>query len=226
MSAPQQVLFGINQNQDSTLLTGILAYWKFDESSGNATDSSGNSETLTNIGTMTFVSGKINNGIQSASGKNMQKTADNIGLSSGGDYSWSFWVNFSAFTSGYVFRHRTASGANRDNLVYVSGSGEVRMYASGNEITDSGLSTSTWYHFVVTKTGTTFELFTNTVSQGTTTQGTSGAALNQISIGGDIDGSTSLLTGVIDEFGVWDRALSSAEISELYNGGSGNQYPF
>lgn len=32
--------------------------------------------------------------------------------------------------------------------------------------------------------------------------------------------------GNIDEFGVWSRALSGAEITELYNGGAGIQYPY
>ena len=32
--------------------------------------------------------------------------------------------------------------------------------------------------------------------------------------------------GLMDEVGIWTRALSGAEISELYNSGSGLQYPF
>ena len=43
------------------LNTNILASWKFDESSGNASDSSGNGKTLTNINTIAYVAGKVNN---------------------------------------------------------------------------------------------------------------------------------------------------------------------
>lgn len=43
------------------LNTNILASWKFDESSGNATDSSGNGKTLTNTNSISYVSGKVNN---------------------------------------------------------------------------------------------------------------------------------------------------------------------
>ena len=42
--------------------TNNLAYWKFDEASGNATDATNNSLTLTNNGTATFGAGLINNG--------------------------------------------------------------------------------------------------------------------------------------------------------------------
>jgi hypothetical protein len=32
--------------------------------------------------------------------------------------------------------------------------------------------------------------------------------------------------GQIDEVGIWSRALSSTEVTKLYNGGAGLQYPF
>jgi hypothetical protein len=32
--------------------------------------------------------------------------------------------------------------------------------------------------------------------------------------------------GEIDEVGIWSRALTSGEISDLYNSGSGLSYPF
>jgi hypothetical protein len=32
--------------------------------------------------------------------------------------------------------------------------------------------------------------------------------------------------GIIDEVGIWDKVLSQAEVTELYNGGAGLQYPF
>ena len=35
-----------------------------------------------------------------------------------------------------------------------------------------------------------------------------------------------LLAGSIDEAGIWSRALSGTEITELYNAGAGITYPF
>jgi hypothetical protein len=32
--------------------------------------------------------------------------------------------------------------------------------------------------------------------------------------------------GSIDEVGIWSRALTSSEVTSLYNSGSGRQYPF
>lgn len=51
--------FGPDQ---SYLSNGLVGYWKMDESSGDATDYSGNSITLTNNSSTTFVGGKFGNG--------------------------------------------------------------------------------------------------------------------------------------------------------------------
>jgi len=40
------------------------------------------------------------------------------------------------------------------------------------------------------------------------------------------DVATTEWDGVIDELGIWDRVLSASEVTELYNSGSGFQYPF
>lgn len=43
----------------------------------------------------------------------------------------------------------------------------------------------------------------------------------------DSDGSPNRhFSGAIDEAGIWSRALSSAEISELYNAGAGRSYSY
>ena len=39
------------------------------------------------------------------------------------------------------------------------------------------------------------------------------------------NGSASYASGIIDEVGVWNRELTSIEVTELYNSGAGKQYP-
>ena len=50
------------QHQHNMALIPTKAYYKLDESSGNAADATGNGYTLTNNGTTTYTTGKINNG--------------------------------------------------------------------------------------------------------------------------------------------------------------------
>ena len=39
-------------------------------------------------------------------------------------------------------------------------------------------------------------------------------------------GASQYFAGTIDEVGIWSRALTSTEVTSLYNGGAGFQYPF
>ena len=47
---------------------------------------------------------------------------------------------------------------------------------------------------------------------------------NKINIGRDNNGVESYFNGTIDEFGIWNRSLTGAEIVALYNGGAGIPY--
>ena len=74
-----------------SLTTNLVSYWKLDESSGNAADSVG-SNTLTNTGTATYGTGKINNGIVL---NGSSQYAVNTSLSSSisnSSYSVSAWI--------------------------------------------------------------------------------------------------------------------------------------
>ena len=71
------------------ILDNIRAAYKLDESSGNAADSSGNGNTLTNNGTVTYVTGKINNAalFDNTTSKNLD-FAGNLGFAGGGTRTW------------------------------------------------------------------------------------------------------------------------------------------
>lgn len=51
--------YGLNINNADIASTNLVAWWKMNESSGNPADSSGNSNTLTNGNTATFVTGIV-----------------------------------------------------------------------------------------------------------------------------------------------------------------------
>jgi hypothetical protein len=58
-----------------------------------------------------------------------------------------------------------------------------------------------------------------------TTVGSISSTNNGFDIGDRSNGSFPF-NGSVDEFGIWKRALTSAEISSLYNSGNGLKYPF
>jgi len=218
----------------SSLLTNLSAYWKLDESSGAPQDSSGAGKHMTNVGTMPFGSAKINNGVlPDGTNRMVALQGDALGFtSSSQSMSWNFWVKASSWTT-YVCQITTTAGAGLNTLVY-GASGAAKYYIGGNEITSSSLSTGVWYMFTLVKTGTTYEFFVNTTSQGTITNGSQTASSNTaLALGCNtndggvtVTGSPMGSTSGLDEAGVWSKALSSAEITALYNSGAGLSYPF
>jgi hypothetical protein len=216
----------------TTLANGLVAYWKMDESTGNAVDEL-SSLTLTNqgAGTASFVPGKINNGLSTNSFDQW------LGVSSGGtsvdlantDVTINTWVKYAAGNSAMGIGIYGVDNTHRSYLFY----GDT-TYLSwwGNPTTAtvswSG-STATWYMLTVTYNTTNGDVkfYVNGVQQDSTQTAPTGAPTGNddlFTVGG-WNGSSNF-AGITDEVGVWNRQLTQAEITQLYNSGSGNQYPF
>lgn len=222
------------------LTDNISAYWKLDESSGNASDSV-SSYTLTNNGTTPYASAKINNGIDFGT-TNTTKWLSNANAiadtSTSNAYSVSFWVNIrTAPSSGQeqvLFDLQKAVG-RQHQLRYINASGtlKIRFLNYDGSATDTfdttkTLTAGTWYHFVVTKTVNSVAIYiSNTsLSSHTLTKTGSSAGVNVTSFGRHGSASFGYATAYMDEIGIWSRVLTSDEITALYNSGSGSQYPF
>jgi Concanavalin A-like lectin/glucanases superfamily len=223
------------------LIDNLVSYYKLDEASGNRADSHG-SNTLTDVNSVLGVTGKINNGadFETSSTQSLTITdASQSGLDITGSMSLSFWMNLeTAIPSAgnqYEIASKTAfaSGNYGWDLYLLNQGGAQRLYfaqsANGTSFTQPfwsfSPSTSTWYHIVVVQTvGTNVELYINGTSQGT-----GSAVASNFNNNGNFylaRGFSNNLDGILDEFGIWSRALTSAEVTSLYNAGAGLAYPF
>jgi len=215
------------------LTDNLLAYWKLDESSGNAVDSVG---TNTGVNTsVTYAAGKINNGAV-FNGSAYLTVARNASIEPVNAISIAMWVNISSTSN---FQMLIAKGENAGD----TRSWELRCNGTTTQLqmqgrrsdagfiacaTTSSLGTGTWKHIVFTRNGTTMAIYINGVSD--TLTGVTSSSLDFAYSTDDLwigqrNGGLRF-NGSLDEIGLWSRALTSTEVTSLYNGGSGLQYPF
>lgn len=224
------------------LTTNLSAYYKFDESSGNASDSSGNGYTLTNNGTTAYAAAKINNGADFGS-TNTTKSfsiANDMGIT-GTSITMACWVNITtAPASGDSLRfmyHGDSGTKVNEMILYKNNSGTLEIYynrlragiANDGFFYTKTLTTGTWYHVAMTYDGSTITGYLNGVSVGTSSSsgnGTDAGYYDGVKIGVNHAADADWMTGLIDEAGIWSRALTAEEVAQLYNSYGGIQYPF
>jgi hypothetical protein len=210
-----------------SLTTSIAHYWKLDESSGNAADSVG-SVTLTNAGSGTFLDGIINNGVYSYGTDNPGSYFESGNITPTATFSVSFWIKPVGIegTYGGII---SAGGAGFD--IYFGTDYKIHFYDGdgGYFASNETLSLNTWYHIVCVSAGDNLGTSKIYVNAGTPIEGPSYYYLlgpDTYYIGRSKNFTDDYYIGRIDEIGIWDRALTAAEISSLYNSGAGLQYPF
>ena len=216
-------------NSQSTLLTGLEEYYKFDETSGQAIDCKGVNNSSSVDATQGII-GKINNCYSFNGTTNKITFADhaNWTINQTTDLSISAWINFTGngssewqniwgFSSGPCFQFKKISDNNY----------QLGWYANGATMTTSTITFTpgTWYLVSMTKSGSSeFKFYLNQAQQGPFDPSDSDLDPNSVYIGGD--DTNEGFYGKIDELGIWKRVLTQSEISELYNNGTGKTYPF
>lgn len=216
-------------------LYGGVAYYKLDESSGNASDSIG-SRTLTNTNTVTYSTGKINNGANFVTASSQYFTFTPVGLSNS-TFSISGWFYSGTNQGGSIYQEGISGNNNPYIAIQRGGANGTDWVLVARDASAVGLSDqwtadvtrNTWHHFVWTMTTTQSNLYLdgNTTPIRTTNFTANSFTANVGRIGNAKRvNEESFWGGSLDEIGVWNRALSSTEITSLYNSGSGLQYPF
>lgn len=217
------------------LIDNLVSYWKCDESSGTLADAHG-SNNLTNNNSTAFTTGIINNGsnLVAASSNYFSITdASQSGLDFSGDMSISLWFKPSSNVTSeqgcickYINAGQKAYRLYFDNGVInfqTSSDGTTGAQAQGTQSMSSG----TWYHIVITKSGTTCVMYVNgsPISVSGSVSSTIKNGTDNFYIGTRV-ASGDFANGVVDEIGMWSKTLDSTEVAALYNSGAGFAYPF
>ena len=220
------------------LTDGLVSYWKLDETSGNRADSHGSNTLTETSGSVAYATGKISNGAEIDAGTGGYLSAsDSASLGITGSISFSFWwkPNDVSVTQVLVFKYRTDNNTREYQIYFDTSTDELAVVLAS--VGSTGIakkwsfspSNGTWYHIAFSFNATTEygSLYINGSQVGSAQDyGISSInnSTNPLQIGAGASGGTRS-DAVFDEFAIWSRAITGAEVTELYNGGAGLTYP-
>jgi len=222
---------------DYTLKDDLVSYWKLDNTSGDVVDSHGSNTGSIQNSVTRGESGILNNSFDFSSGGSVDV---------GGDSSLDFkekisiqaWINLSSTSTATDFIYCASSGSgvwftNRSAYVILfvdNGDGKIKFrIGEGGANIEAETTTipqfNTWYHIVGTFDGNHIKIYVDGTEEVSLYAPRNSAQMgNNTYIGADGAEPGNNLGGNIDEVAKWDRALSSSEVSKLYNSGSGYSY--
>ena len=207
------------------LIDNLIAYYKLDETSGTVVYDSLVTFNGTNNGATVNQSGKINTSY-SFDGTNDYVSSDsNIGITGSNSRTINIWFNKNNYSADddYLINLGYNGGGSTNTFFGFSIRSDV-IYAllyANDFSTGVTPSHSTWYMVTLTYDGTIVRAYVNGSASGTYT-GALSTNNAPVYLGGL--NAAGFFNGKLDEAGVWSRALTSDEVTELYNSGNGWSY--
>jgi DUF1680 family protein len=211
-------------------LPAFVASYPFDDGSGTtAVDATGNGKNASLAGGAGWTTGRTGGAVNlTGSGAHVAVPASI--LAGATSFSIATWVrpttiaawsrifDFGSGTTSYMFlTPRSGSGALRFAITTSGAGGEQQLNGP------SALTAGTWTHVAVTQTGNLGILYVNGVEVArnanlTIRPGNLGGT-TQNWIGRSQYGNDPFLTGAVDGFRIYSRALSASEVNALFTGG-------
>ena len=218
-----------NKNYGYTILntdsTNLVAWYKFD---GDFTDSTNNGNDLTESSTIPFIlSGLIDESVDLSSSAFLSTNSISLNNKT---FSISFWAKFNTAPSGsnqfFLSQGTLASNGNNLAFLYENSGNNLRFsfWGSGYDMDTSGYNMTTflgnvWHHYVIT--------FNNTTRVGEIWVDNQKLTTNISTFSGSFTGSGSFyiskseiynfpFNGQMEDFRIYDKALSAEEVDELY----------
>jgi len=226
----------------TTLNESLYAVYKAES---NANDSFG-SNNGTAVGGLTYSTGKNGNAFVFNGTSSVVDFADNSLSSLNADFSINLWVNLALLNTRQVFLSNylyTGYTVNYQGFRFMYGSastpantGGVRMDISDGSndvalLTNNYLTANTWYMITVTrKLNTRTKIYINgTLSVENTSSTnplltTAFPAIGAAQYAGNAYEWYMSNGSKIDELNIWNKELTSTEVTELYNSGTGKFY--
>jgi len=217
---------------------GLISYWSMDSVSGSDVSDDFGTNDATTVSSPSFVASDVRGDAVSLNGTDQYITTPIQSLfSSNTSHSVSLWIK--ADDSGWngLFGNRKRDGATASYygiLLAIRGSAPIGavtyqrwlgLPTAAAATTTNTISVGVWHHIVCTYNGAEMKIYfsgnlessLNSVSQIDDTFVYSARI-------GDAGDTIDHHDGLIDEVAIWNRAISSNEVSTIYNSGAGRFY--
>jgi hypothetical protein len=228
------MITGMAQVPSYVPANGLVGWWPFN---GNANDESGNGNNGT-VNGATLTSDRFGNANAAYSFDGISNTISTQLISPIlSDWTISFY--FRSSNIDYNFQGQNVIGLGSDVFGYGAAgfqfSGQVlpgqcpnfnylnQMYlfdasqvCGGNFVNGGLYNNGTWYHVVMTKASLNYELKINNITVDTSIL--EDINIDQLVFGNRVPNIFQFFNGNIDDIGIWNRALTQNEITQLYTG--------
>jgi hypothetical protein len=227
------------------LLTGILAYYKFDEAVGSALDSTGNGRHLTQNGIIAPGTGVLNGSrVLESAIPEWWSIGDAAYQEPASAFSWSCWFRCASVPSGdYVelLSHADFSAGQQAYFLRLIDSGGLKLEFTVYDALDTSsfaldlsptpaFATNVWYFVCLTSDASERKIY---LGQGGGALETSTYVEDEVfplrnptgdwSIGA-LNGGLQTLDGEVDESGFWSVKLTPTQVGVLYGSGTPPAY--
>jgi len=209
------------------ITSNLTAWWKFDEGSGStAVDSSGSGKNGNETNSPSYVAGKIGAHALSFNGSTSYVDIPSLTVTYSA-FTVSAWIKPSNINNGdnprIVADDHTDSDDKGFQLMYNNG-GATGFFDVGNGTTEGRatwsqqLANGTWYLYTGVYDGSYVYAYINGVLVATTSYsgGAIAAGSVDVNIARNAQYSGDYFPGAIDEVRIYNRALSSTDVAQLY----------
>ena len=204
---------------------GLVGWWPFN---GNATDESGNGNNGTVNGALLTTDrfGNINSAFNFDGVNDWININNSNSLNPNSQITISAWVNTLAYNSmgaSMVVNKGWDQSPGHYDLLVFSSNNKSRFVIGSNIYVESSsiINTNQWSLITASLDGLTMKVYVNGKLENTVLQSNNnsfGTNTNPLYIGKhDYNNAPYYFNGIIDDVGIWNRALSNNEIQKLYD---------
>lgn len=212
----------------AALSDDLVAYYTFDT---DASDDYGSNDLIATDSPTHTSSGCILGSCYDYDGTNDKHIQTNAYDYGTGDFSVSWWMESDDVTNEKYVWTLNYNDANSVLYAVQSGDGSAIICEASScntNLPKASVDTSLT-HYVFVRSGTNVKVYRDNVEVTDDDFPSNDGSINQkleIAFATTRNKAGTYYNGVVDEVGIWDKALSVAEISELWNSGAGKVFPF